>query len=178
MTQEQKDFTEANHNLIYSFMNLHNLNSEEYYDVLAISLCNAAITFDKDKGFTFSTYAFKCMQNEIFKEGRTKLLKRRIPEGLIYSLDAKYSSSEAETYSLSDKIPTQKDSIEELINKIDLQEALKKLNPMEYNVIYNIFFNNLSEMELAKKLSISKQRINIIKHDAFRKIKIFLSVKK
>lgn len=47
MTDEQKQLVEQNHNLIYFYLYRHNLSIEEYYDVAAIGLCKAAITFKK-----------------------------------------------------------------------------------------------------------------------------------
>ena len=55
MTKEQQKLVEENHGLIYSFLAKHNLPIEEYYDLAAIGLCKASITYQNET--TFSTYA-------------------------------------------------------------------------------------------------------------------------
>ena len=45
LTPEQQKLVTDNHNLIYSLANAKNIDLDEYYDVLAIGLCKAAITF-------------------------------------------------------------------------------------------------------------------------------------
>ena len=43
LTAEQQQLVIENHNLIYDFAKRKNLIIEEYYDILAIGLCNAAL---------------------------------------------------------------------------------------------------------------------------------------
>lgn len=49
MNDEQRKLVENNHNLIYAILHKYNLPIDEYYDVAAIGLCKAAITFDAEK---------------------------------------------------------------------------------------------------------------------------------
>ena len=49
LTLDQQRIVSENHNLIYSLANKKNINLDEYYDVLAIGLCKAAIAFDNKK---------------------------------------------------------------------------------------------------------------------------------
>lgn len=62
LNKEQQKLVETNHNLIYSFAKSNNIDVEEFYDVLAIGLCKAALVYDENKGM-FSTLAYKCMSN-------------------------------------------------------------------------------------------------------------------
>ena len=57
LTSKQKELVEVNHNLIYKFASIKNVSIEEYYDILAIGLCKAAMAFDENKG-KFSTVSF------------------------------------------------------------------------------------------------------------------------
>ena len=63
MTDEQRKLVEDNHNLIYGFLNKKEL-TDDYYDIVALGLCKAAMNYDESKG-RFSTLAFKCMDREI-----------------------------------------------------------------------------------------------------------------
>ena len=63
LDEKQKKLVEENHSLIYSFAHSHNLPLDEYYDILAIALCKAGMTFKPELGHAFSTYAYKIMWN-------------------------------------------------------------------------------------------------------------------
>lgn len=71
MTEKQTKLITDNHNLIYSFLQTHLLNVDEYYDLGAIGLCKAAKSFVEGQT-SFSTYAYRCMFNEIFCYRRKK----------------------------------------------------------------------------------------------------------
>lgn len=95
INQEQQKLVEDNHNLIYSFAQSYKVNLYEYYDVLAIGLCKAALVFDTNKGFQFSTLAYQCMNNEMKKIKKKESAQRAIPEHLICSLqDVVYTSDD------------------------------------------------------------------------------------
>lgn len=70
LTDSQKILVEDNHNLIYHVCKKLHLNLDEYYDVLALSLCKAAVKFKPDKGVTFSTFAIKVMTMDAFSQMR------------------------------------------------------------------------------------------------------------
>lgn len=67
LTDDQKRLVEENHNLIYSCMHKFGIKLNEfddYYGDAAIALCNAAIHADEKTG-KFSTFAYKCIENEL-----------------------------------------------------------------------------------------------------------------
>lgn len=72
ITDEQRKLVEENHNLIYSFLYSNQFSLEEHYDVAAIGLCNAAINFNPNKGYSFTTYAYKVMMSKILMEKKKK----------------------------------------------------------------------------------------------------------
>ena len=76
MTQEQRKLVEENHKLIYYTLNKYKLNPEEYYDILAIGLCKAAIKFDPERS-KFSTFAIKVMYNEFLQHDRNENANKR-----------------------------------------------------------------------------------------------------
>lgn len=55
LTEEQRQLAADNHNLIYYCFKKNNWPLEEYYDVAAICLCEAAKTYNPSKG-KFATY--------------------------------------------------------------------------------------------------------------------------
>lgn len=76
MTQEQRKLVEKNHNLIYYTLHKYKLNEEEYYDILAIGLCKAAIAFDPERS-KFSTFAVNVMYNEFLQHDRNENAQKR-----------------------------------------------------------------------------------------------------
>ena len=130
LSAEQQKLVEKNHNLIYGFATSKQINLDEFYDVLAIGLCKAALNFDEKKG-TFSTYAYMCMTNEIRLLKRKESLQRTIPKYMIDSLDYTYTS--------------EKDN-----NETTMQEMLiKDVFPApDEKVITSIMFNNFYNNKL------------------------------
>lgn len=64
MTEQQKELVTNHHNLIYFVINNMHLPEDEYYDIVAIALCEAAIKYDDSKG-KFSTFAVNMCQNVV-----------------------------------------------------------------------------------------------------------------
>lgn len=56
---------------------------EDWYDLAAIGMCKAAKTFNEGTS-KFSTYAFKCMFNEVYSEKKKELRQRTIPKMRFY----------------------------------------------------------------------------------------------
>ena len=76
LDENQKKLVEKNHKLIYYTLNKYKLNPEEYYDILAIGLCKAAMNFDPERS-KFSTFAVKVMYNEFLKHDRDENANKR-----------------------------------------------------------------------------------------------------
>ena len=154
LTEEQKEFVAKNHDLIYAYAYKKNISIDEYYDVLAIGLCKAAMTFDKNKG-EFSTLAYRCMENEFFMYlNETKKLSA-IPHDSMLSYEAlnctenidnqngiiDYGSYEDVTYSAM---------FFELVNELTNKEK----------VIFKHLINGLTHYEIAEKLNCSRQNVD------------------
>ena len=73
---EYQSFVEENHGLIFHFLHKYHLPKDEYYDLAAIALCNAAMTYREDTGFTFASYAMVCMVNAWHGQYRDEMSKR------------------------------------------------------------------------------------------------------
>ena len=71
LTDEQRELVVRNHKLIFSFCSKYGVRHDEYYDILAIGLIKAVIAYDDSRG-KFSTFAYTCMQNELYMEYRKK----------------------------------------------------------------------------------------------------------
>ena len=97
MTEEQKRLAAENHGLIYSFLRKYDYDQDEFYDLAAIGLCKAAMTYSKNR-YAFSTYAYKCMFNEIGHYFTIQGAKRKVPNHLIMYYDAKTRSDNGDNF--------------------------------------------------------------------------------
>ena len=87
LTQQQQQLVEDNHKLIYFYLYRNSLSVDEFYDVAAIGLCKAAITYNGQT--KFSTYAYSCIKCEIFNELHRQKSARKIPMDKQLSYDIK-----------------------------------------------------------------------------------------
>lgn len=165
LNYEQQQLAEQNHNLIYSFAKSRKLDLEEYYDVLAIGLCKAALVYDENKA-TFSTLAYKCMNNEYNKIIRGQTVKRKIPDNLISSLDAVISVSEEDGSEI-----TLYDCIKKNIFPIPDSSTItnimfddfynSKLTKQEQKII-KLLAQDMTQVEIGKLMRVTRSRISAI----------------
>ena len=71
LTDEQRMLVESNLNLVHHVIHkkCRNIGRNEYEDIYqtgVIGLCKAVEKFDPTKGFAFSTFAARCITNEIY----------------------------------------------------------------------------------------------------------------
>lgn len=164
LNDEQKKLAEENHNLIYKFIALRNLDAEELYDLLAISLCKAVLSYKSNLGYTFATYAFKCMGNDYFNYIRSITKRFRIP--------LKYSTSFEDLSDLDDsdldylKILEDKKAFDNSI--IELKDFVIRLSNMQRKVFYGLMYG-YNENELARFFKCSRQNINLVKKEIGKK---------
>ena len=169
MNDVAKKLVEENHNLIYAYCHKYNLAIEEYYDILAIGLCKAAMSYDREfrnEFIEFSTYAYKCMSNEVYRQWRYISAKSRIPNNLIGSLDFETNKSEdGGKLRLMDSIADEKQ--EEEINKselmLDIANAYEKMKPKLNDVwleIFRLHLDGVNQYEIGRKLGYSQAQVS------------------
>lgn len=101
LNQEEREFGEKNHALIYSFLNYYKLPETEYYDICAIAYLQAVKDYHRKPGlrekYCFSTIAFKKMTSAKIR----KYHSDRIRDAYI-------------AFSLNDLDPEEREYIEQL----------------------------------------------------------------
>lgn len=158
----QQHLVEDNHNLIYSFAHSKKLNLEEYYDLLAIALCKAALIFDENKGM-FSTLVYTCMNNEVKLTKRKENEQKTIPEYMVDSLDYIYSSDNDDVEnSLKNKIikdifPAPDESV---ANTIMFNNFYYQNLDDKERTIVDLVFQGKNQTDISKKLSVSQPQVS------------------
>ena len=144
---------------------------EDLVSVGNIGLIKAVETFDKEKGFNFSSYATRCIDNEILM-----YLNKSKSEKVDTSLDKPVvGGHNDDEMDIMDTIKDNTDIVNEWLAKERLQiirEAVEKLPEEGREIIklYFGFYNNktYTQNEISRILSISQSEVS-------KKIKLFLS---
>lgn len=157
LTDKQRELASENHNLIYCFANKKNISIDEYYGILAIGLCNAVKIYDKHKN-KFSTLAYHCMQNELYRHWRETQRKSVIPQELIFSYNAPIEARDSEGNDFSE-IFSDNDAYESMDYAIILSEFKSSLTEKE-SIIVEMLMSGMKHHEIADKLNCSRQNID------------------
>lgn len=157
LTERQRELAAKNHNLIYAYAHKKGISIDDYYDVLAIGLCNAAKAFDEDRS-KFSTFAFCCMENELNLCWKNTQRKSIIPEELIFSYDAPINPIDSDDNNLTKFIVDDYLHNEILSNMISL-EFIDSLTDKEKEII-SLLLKGMTHKEIADAMGFRRQNVN------------------
>lgn len=149
LTERQRKLVEKNHNLIYKFAYQHKLPIDDYYDLLAISLCEAAKKYDESRG-AFSTFAYTYMMNSFRKHYRHIHTQKYVPDEKMFS----YDNNNMIGYFADDN-----NDFDDIDTKIMFDSFCNSLTKKEKEVA-ELLFRGASQAETAEALSCSRQNIN------------------
>lgn len=176
----QEQLIMDNHNLVYHIlqkMNLYN-QLDEYYDIAVIGLIKAAKNYDETKQINFSTFAGKCIRNEILLYLRQQQSNRLKANYNTISLEKTVFEENGNKILLIDKIPGNVNIEQELINNekiIHLYKAISNLSDSERFIIEHSYgLNNkkiLRQKQLAEIIGQSQANVSRIIKKIFKKIK-------
>lgn len=160
LTPEQQKLVEDNHNLIYSFLNSRGLSIDDYYDVAAIGLCQAAALFDASKGLKFSTYAYTAMRNEVLKEIRKEKAIKNGGGAITVSLQEP-TTQDGEPLTIGDGIPANYGNPDDAIAVESIHNAIDKLNP-KHREVMKLFVAGYSQSEIADIVGTGRANVSRI----------------
>ncbi len=150
-------------------------NSADYEDIVSIGtigLVKSAITFDSSKNATFSTYASRCIKNEIFMYYRKN---NKYANNI--SIDEPIENNEkGNEFTLKNTLV---DSNSNFVEKIIVKEEYSKVTKTILNglkgkerIILLYFMANVPQEEIAKKLNMSQSYVSKIGKNAIQKVRI------
>lgn len=142
---------------------------DEYFDIGMIGLVKGAKSFNKDLGYSPTTYLYKCIYNEIVMEFRKKEIS---------TISLNNPIDELHTFEdiLSDEKTAESDYFLGYDNII-IDEAIKQLTKKEQIIIkstFGFYKKQLSQTELAKLFGITQPQVSRIRKAALKKLKIIL----
>lgn len=138
LTDSQRKMVEENYGLIQGFCTLHGINKNKYSDILSLALCESAMRYDETKGISFSSYAYRIMNNRMINEYRKEHAKTRIPSDMIVSVN----SIDTEKYG----------------NISSLYETIASAENVEEIAMYKYIIN---DMRTNEKFLTEKQKITL-----------------
>ncbi|NLL45159.1 MAG: sigma-70 family RNA polymerase sigma factor [Mollicutes bacterium] len=149
---------------------------DDCFSIGMIGLIQAVNTFDENKKSKFTTYAYKCIVNEIFmyfrKEKRVNNKKVSLDE-MIYDNDEITRNDvifDNDDYFLMD------DNDSEIIDYIN--EAYNLLSEKEKKVIDERYIkSNKTQREISKLLNVSQNQISVIEGQALSKFRNYIRSK-
>lgn len=156
LTSTQQKLVEDNHNLIYGVAHKHKISLDEYYDVLAIGLCKAAMQFDESKG-QFSTLAYQTMLSEYLSVLRHNKIKSAIPENMVVSMNVKIDNGSENPICLADTIPADDDMEGNIVSKDYVTFLCSKLKKQQDKDIVVLLADGMTQTEIAESLGVSRQ---------------------
>lgn len=153
---------------------------EDLVSIGTIGLIKAIKTYKLDKNIKLATYASRCIDNEILMFLRKN--KKRMSE--VSFEDSINFDNEGNELHIEDVYGTEDDIIEKTIenkdNKKLLEKEVKNLNERDKNIIierYGLFGKKeLTQKQLADKLSISQSYISRIEKKVIKKLKTLMKI--
>lgn len=183
--REAEEVARDNYNLIHEVAKSFNKNILPYSDLLSaghLGFAKSINTFDKSRGFEFSTYAMNCIRNEIISaiSKERKHLEGDISMSAPISNTKEFESLELEGVTSNNVIEDMDVEIS-LLLKEDIEILLKgvsKLHARERFVIENRYgFNGRtpkSQKEIGDILNRTQPAISMIEKQAVKKLSIIL----
>ena len=154
----QQNLVSDNHNLIYEFAKKKHLNIEEYYDILAIGLCEASKIYDSNNG-EFSTIAFRCMGAELNDYYKYINREKRIPEDMVLSYDTPVGSDDSDSNSnLLDSF-TDNRCVHDVVISGIMSDILIKLLSDKEQIVVRLLANGVSQSNIAKCMDCKRQTV-------------------
>lgn len=91
LTKEERIFAEENHNLIYGYIRSHQLDIEEWYDILIIPYLNSVkkyFTYERLQKYSFSLICYRTLDSARSNYFRDMNREKRCPKGGLFSYDS------------------------------------------------------------------------------------------
>ena len=165
LNEKQKNLVEENYN---KYAKDKKLDIEEFSGLLSIGLCKAALNYDSNKT-KFSTFAYRCMGNEVSNYLRKVNAGKYLRHDEVYSMEA---LNENENRAIEETfLMTSSENIErEYIFKAKFQKEYGNLKDQAKNIVvlkYRGYTNN----EVAEIMDMKASTVSM----ALKKFKVALT---
>lgn len=150
----------VNYRIVFSVM--QNLgvpvNDEDMFQTGIIGLLKAIDTFDSSKGYSFSTYAFPIVRNELLMSFRKS--KKSVKAAI--SLDDNVDIGNGESVPYAELMADGRDYEKDVINSMLVQQIFGTLNLREKRIFIMFFVENKTQCEISKEMKLSQSYVSRI----------------
>ena len=159
LTDQEREFAEANISLVDKFLSCKGFHPDDYYDIAVFGYLEAIqVYFRKlceSERHDFNTLAFINMRYAISAEWKKKRLKKRCAQ--VVSIDYAVNPTNGNEYSLNDYIPDTTQNVELQVENRDLiGRTLNVATPREQEAI-GLTYKGLKNYEIAKTMGIAAE---------------------
>lgn len=155
------------------FKNL-SIEFDDMFSIGSIGLIKAVDNFDISKKLRFSTFAARCIENEILLYVR-KHRKKNYWEISMHSYIRNQENEEIEIMDTILNVDKQLEYVETRLLIKSLRRALKYLDNTEKIIVESLYEKNLTQEELSKKLKISQSLTSRKKRQVLNKLRLLLN---
>lgn len=148
--------------IAWGFRNVR-IDMGELKGVALLGLCKAADTFQPEYGNKFTTYATKCIQNEILI-----FLRMEKKHYGVRSLDEVISDTGVTRW---DMVQDKENQIEKRENHCFLLEAVKRFTPKEKRILYLYYGKGMTQRKIGRIYGLSQNGISKILSGAIKKMR-------
>lgn len=170
MTDYQRKLIEDNHNIIYMILKKNHLSIDDWYDIAAIGMCKAAISYKPDKDVRFTTYAAKCIQNAISVEYKTSNYQKRAGDNELVYYDSMTNSDDGDESALLNMFASNVNVEQEAIDRVILDNIMNVLDGRR-TIVFNMLMAGYKLREISEKMGVSHNMIFLHKKQIAKKIK-------
>ena len=189
----REQYIEGNLRLVLSVIkrfSQSNENVDDLFQIGCIGLIKAIDNFDSTLNVKFSTYAVPMIQGEIrrfLRDNNAIRVSRSLKDTAykaVYAMDAiqnplslydpVYSEGGDALY-VMDQISDKKNKEETWVEHLSLNDAIKKLNDREREIISLRFFSGKTQMEVAEMIGISQAQVSRLEKNALRTMRSYLT---
>ena len=154
--------------------NIYKIEIEDLIQIGAIGLMYAFEHYQEDRGASFQTYAYDCIERRIFREFDNMKRIKRQADYKSTSFDAPINL-DGDLY-LEEVISDDNVNVEAtVINKLMIEKYKEEINLVltgrEKDVVYRTLFENTKFIDLAKEYGLHHSRVHEIQKKGFRNLK-------
>ena len=154
--------------------NIYKIEIEDLIQIGAIGLMYAFEHYQEDRGASFQTYAYDCIERRIFREFDNMKRIKRQADYKSTSFDAPINL-DGDLY-LEEVISDDNVNVEAtVINKLMIEKYKEEINLVltgrEKDVVYRTLFENTKFIDLAKEYGLHHSRVHEIQKRGFRNLK-------
>lgn len=167
LNDEQRKLVEDNEGLIWYIGSKYigrGYNPNEEYGELALGLCRAALSYDKDSGVKFNTYASAVLVNVVKTYFRLAQCDKRKISSYTISLDQKVYERDGDSLCLDDMIGTS--YLEDSLILFDLEDILDEREL----TVCKLRYQGMNQAEIASIIGISQAGVSRLLSKAKKKV--------